>query len=96
MNAGDTAWVLVSTGLVMVMVPGLALFYGGLVSNRNVLVMLQQDIFRSGWSAFCGCWPDSALRSVPTLAAGQSGTWRRSACGTCPVGQPECTSSCPG
>jgi ammonia channel protein AmtB len=29
MNAGDTAWVLVSAGLVMVMVPGLALFYGG-------------------------------------------------------------------
>jgi hypothetical protein len=28
MNAGDTAWVLMSTGLVMVMVPGLALFYG--------------------------------------------------------------------
>jgi Amt family ammonium transporter len=29
MNAGDTAWVLVSTGLVMLMMPGLALFYGG-------------------------------------------------------------------
>jgi hypothetical protein len=39
MNAGDTAWVLVSTGLVMLMLPGLALFYGGLVSSRTVLVM---------------------------------------------------------
>jgi ammonia channel protein AmtB len=29
MNAGDTAWVLVCTALVMLMVPGLALFYGG-------------------------------------------------------------------
>jgi len=48
MNAGDTAWVLVSAGLVMVMVPGLALFYGGLVSSRNVLVMLQQNIFPLG------------------------------------------------
>jgi ammonium transporter, Amt family len=48
MNAGDTAWVLVSTGLVMVMVPGLALFYGGLVSSRNVLVMLQQNVFPLG------------------------------------------------
>jgi Amt family ammonium transporter len=48
MNAGDTAWVLVSTGLVMVMVPGLALFYGGLVSSRTVLVMLQQNIFPLG------------------------------------------------
>ena len=48
MNAGDTAWVLVSTGLVMLMVPGLALYYGGLVSSRTVLVMLQQNIFPLG------------------------------------------------
>ena len=48
MNAGDTAWVLVSTALVMLMVPGLALFYCGLVSSRNVLVMLQQNIFPLG------------------------------------------------
>jgi ammonium transporter, Amt family len=48
MNAGDTAWVLVSAGLVLVMVPGLALFYGGLVSSRTVLVMLQQNIFPLG------------------------------------------------
>ena len=48
MNAGDTAWVLASTGLVMVMVPGLALFYGGLVSSRTVLVMLQQNMFPLG------------------------------------------------
>ena len=47
-NAGDTAWVLVSAALVMVMVPGLALFYGGLVSSRTVLVMLQQNIFPLG------------------------------------------------
>jgi len=36
-SAGDTAWVLISTGLVMVMVPGLALFYGGLVRARAAL-----------------------------------------------------------
>ncbi len=48
MNAGDIAWVLTSTALVMVMLPGLALFYGGLVSSRNVLVMLQQNIFPLG------------------------------------------------
>ena len=47
-NAGDIAWVLASTGLVMLMVPGLALFYGGQVSSRNVLVMLQQNIFPLG------------------------------------------------
>jgi ammonium transporter len=36
-NAGDTAWVLVSAALVMFMVPGLALFYGGMVRARSVL-----------------------------------------------------------
>ncbi|MDZ7631090.1 MAG: ammonium transporter [Gemmatimonadaceae bacterium] len=35
--AGDTAWVLMSTALVLVMVPGLACFYGGLTRNRAVL-----------------------------------------------------------
>jgi Amt family ammonium transporter len=34
---GDTAWMLMSTGLVLLMVPGLALFYGGMVRRKNVL-----------------------------------------------------------
>jgi len=37
MNTGDTAFLLISTALVMLMTPGLALFYGGLVRNKNVL-----------------------------------------------------------
>jgi Amt family ammonium transporter len=36
-DSGDTAWMLVSTGLVLLMVPGLALFYGGMVRRKNVL-----------------------------------------------------------
>lgn len=36
-DAGDTAWMLTSTGLVMLMTPGLALFYGGMVRRKNVL-----------------------------------------------------------
>jgi len=36
-DAGDTAWMLVSTALVMLMTPGLAMFYGGMVRNKNVL-----------------------------------------------------------
>jgi ammonia channel protein AmtB len=35
--AGDTAWMLTSTALVLLMVPGLSLFYGGLVRGRAVL-----------------------------------------------------------
>lgn len=37
LNTGDTAWMLVSTALVLVMLPGLALFYGGMVRAKNVL-----------------------------------------------------------
>ncbi len=47
-NAGDTAWVLISTGLVMFMTPGLALFYGGMVRAKNVLAMLMQSFFCLG------------------------------------------------
>jgi Amt family ammonium transporter len=42
-NKGDTAWVLISTVLVILMtIPGLALFYGGMVRNKNVLSVLMQ------------------------------------------------------
>jgi Amt family ammonium transporter len=44
-NAGDTAWVLVSTALVLFMTPGLALFYGGMVRAKNVLNMLMKNFF---------------------------------------------------
>jgi Amt family ammonium transporter len=36
-NTGDTAWLLISAALVMLMTPGLALFYGGMVRRKNVL-----------------------------------------------------------
>ena len=42
-NSGDTAWMLTSTALVLFMtIPGLALFYGGLVRTKNVLSVLMQ------------------------------------------------------
>lgn len=42
--AGATAWVLAATALVALMVPGVALLYGGMVSSRNVLSMLMQSL----------------------------------------------------
>jgi Amt family ammonium transporter len=42
-NTGDTAWVLVSTALVMLMTPGLALFYGGMVRAKSVLNMMMMS-----------------------------------------------------
>jgi len=41
-NAGDTAWVLISSALVLLMTPGLAFFYGGMVRKKNVLSVLMQ------------------------------------------------------
>jgi ammonium transporter, Amt family len=41
-DTGDTAWVLISAGLVLFMTPGLAFFYGGLVRRKNVLSILMQ------------------------------------------------------
>ncbi|TMC62254.1 MAG: ammonium transporter, partial [Chloroflexi bacterium] len=44
-NSGDTAWLLVATALVMIMLPGLALFYGGLVRRKNVLSTIMHSFF---------------------------------------------------
>ena len=45
-NSGDTAWILMSTALVMLMTaPGLAFFYGGLVRRKNVLATMMQSFF---------------------------------------------------
>jgi Amt family ammonium transporter len=43
LNAGDTAWVLASAALVMLMTPGLAFFYGGMVRVKSVLNMLMMN-----------------------------------------------------
>ena len=44
-EGGDTAFVLVAAGLVMLMLPGLALFYGGMVRGKNVLSTLMHNFF---------------------------------------------------
>ncbi len=54
---GNTAWVLVSCALVLLMTPGLAFFYGGMVRSKNVLGMLMQNFFCMGlvsvlWALF--------------------------------------------
>jgi ammonium transporter, Amt family len=47
-DAGSTAWMLVSSALVLLMVPGLALFYGGLVRRKNVLATMLQSFVALG------------------------------------------------
>ncbi|SMX22286.1 ammonium transporter [Boseongicola aestuarii] len=61
MNGADTAWIIVATALVLFMtLPGLALFYGGLVRARNVL------------SVFMHCYAIACAMSVAWLAFGYS------------------------
>jgi Amt family ammonium transporter len=47
-NSGDTAWLLLSAALVMLMIPGLALFYGGMVRQKNVLSTLMMSFVLLG------------------------------------------------
>ena len=70
-NSADTAWILTASGLVLFMtVPGLALFYGGLVRTKNVLSILMQ------------CFAITSLVSILWLLAGYSlalsdgGSWQ--------------------
>ena len=44
-DTGDTAWMLISIALVLLMTPGLALFYGGMVRKRNVLSTFMHSLF---------------------------------------------------
>ncbi len=48
-NTGNTAFLLLSAALVMIMTPGLGFFYGGLVGKKNVLTILMQSFFSLGW-----------------------------------------------
>ncbi len=62
LDSGNTAWVLISTILVLLMsIPGIALFYGGLVRRKNVLSVIMQTIFLVSvvsvlWVAFGYSW----------------------------------------
>jgi Amt family ammonium transporter len=49
LNYGDCAWVLISTALVFLMTPGLALFYAGLVRTKNVMSVLMQSFVAAGF-----------------------------------------------
>ncbi len=49
-DTGNTGFMLVATSLVMLMTPGLAFFYGGLVGRRNVLSIMIQSFVSMGWT----------------------------------------------
>src|SRR5690242_4380079 len=43
-NSGDTAWMLASSALVMIMTPAVGFFYGGMVSSKNVVSVIKQSM----------------------------------------------------
>ena len=49
MNAADTAWMLISTALVLLMTPALAFFYGGLVRSKNALNTMMMSFISLGF-----------------------------------------------
>ena len=49
MNQADTAWMLISTALVLLMTPALAFFYGGLVRSKNALNTLMMSFISLGF-----------------------------------------------
>ena len=50
LDTGNTSFMLLCSSLVMLMTPGLAFFYGGLVSRRNVLAIMMQSFVSMGWT----------------------------------------------
>src|SRR5271170_5755623 len=50
LDTGNTGFMILCTSLVMLMTPGLAFFYGGLVSRKNVLAIMMQSFVSMGWT----------------------------------------------
>ena len=66
-NGADTAWIMTSTALVLFMtLPGLALFYGGLVRSNNILSVLMNVLLLLELLASYGLLLDTALHSQAT------------------------------
>ncbi|MCC6214935.1 MAG: ammonium transporter [Polyangiaceae bacterium] len=69
-NGSDTAWVLVSTALVLLMTPGLALFYGGMVRSKNVLSTFMHSFCAMGIVTVLWVTIGYSLAFSPTAAGG--------------------------
>jgi Amt family ammonium transporter len=70
-DTGDTAWMLISTALVLLMTPGLAFFYGGLVRSRNVLNTMMMSLVAMGLIGVTWClWGYSLAFDVTPGANG--------------------------
>src|SRR3954471_18520297 len=72
-SPADTAWVSVCTALVMLMTPGLALFYGGMVRGKNVLSTFMHSFFAMGVMTLQWVTVGYSLAFAPDLGGGLLG-----------------------
>ena len=80
LDSGDTAWMLISASLVLLMTPGLAFFYGGMVRAKSVLNMMMMSFGAIGvvgvvyvlWGYSMSYGPTSIGGCSPTPSSGSS------------------------
>ena len=73
MNAADNAWVLASSALVLLMTPGLAMFYGGMTRAKNVLSTMMHSFFLMGLASIIWLFYGFSLAFAPDAFGGLLG-----------------------
>ncbi|MFH1113463.1 MAG: ammonium transporter [Pseudomonadota bacterium] len=73
MNAADNAWVLASSALVLLMTPGLAMFYGGMARSKNVLSTMMHSFFLMGLASIVWMFWGFTLAFAPDAIKGYVG-----------------------
>jgi ammonium transporter, Amt family len=73
MNAADNAWVLVSSALVLLMTPGLAMFYGGMTRSKNVLSTMMHSFFLMGLASIIWLFYGFSMAFGPDAFSGLVG-----------------------
>ena len=73
MNAADNAWILASSALVLLMTPGLAMFYGGMTRSKNVLSTMMHSFFLMGLASIVWMFWGFSLAFAPDAIKGYVG-----------------------
>src|SRR5512139_1596943 len=73
MNAADNAWVLIASALVLLMTPGLAMFYGGMTRSKNVLSTMMHSYFIMGLASIIWLFYGFSLSFAPDALGGLIG-----------------------
>ena len=73
MNAADTAWILTSSALVLLMTPGLAMFYGGMTRAKNVLSTMMHSFFLMGLASIIWLFWGYSMAFAPDAFSGLVG-----------------------